>query len=796
MRLSVILGIALLALAVVAKFLPTQYHYYLPNRLEMDVDLSRVEVTPQGDVELYWIKIYRVDNSSDFVKYCAPGYVGCVEPQYSMTPGVVASAWAPDGRPLEYVYKRAVAVFEIPGNVTPATHIKWNEWYLFGATLRQLRAYEAYLNDSYISYGLNVAVKLGNGTMLTCLQKIGEGLLNATCPGYSAAKVIVARVSWRVDYTGSKRLCVYWTTFWQPWWYRWGGYRFTVDIKNPVLEYKGCVPRAAPPRNITAVAGRNAVYFYVDGQLFYTLNTAPIGGEEPWLYTGPYFVAYGGGPTTASAYVAINILDGRAAAHLGRLWLFIGNETLAAPRYALNMEWGSGRLEAGVAFDGLSASVGPGSTRAPSVAVNGPVNVTLHGEPAVVQRGTYFTCDAGEAVARGDAEPLGRGYIVRGPAELYCTHYSVLVREYNSTVRLVGERGRTLAYAPGDVLLPNGTLLRARPITVSFDRPGRVYAVNYTVYYRLFVETPLGVNETWAERGSLFRYGGADVVLGNGTRVVVEPAAVAVAGPARVRPNYTVYYLVRVASPQGVGEEWIPRGSVYRPAAPDPWLPGNGTKFEGLLVNGTPAGAYVVDRPLALYLSYRGKYYWIAVTTPFNKTEGWLRPGEAVRLPPVVDFGNGTRLVDPQPAEVVADGPRDVAVSYRRQYWVEVHGVAEWRGWAYEGAAIRLNETVINGVRYSPEVPYVEVRGPVNKTVRYAASYYAEFRDALGLPDPSAEVSLCGRIFGADLAGRVYAYAETVTPCQLEVRRWPLSPYTLAAIAAAATAFLLKRKKA
>ncbi|MEM0468740.1 MAG: hypothetical protein QXT27_06060, partial [Pyrobaculum sp.] len=152
-----------------------------------------------------------------------------------------------------------------------------------------------------------------------------------------------------------------------------------------------------------------------------------------------------------------------------------------------------------------------------------------------------------------------------------------------------------------------------------------------------------------------------------------------------------------------------------------------------------------------------------------------------------------------QPAEVVADGPRDVAVCYRRQYWVEVHGVAEWRGWAYEGAAIRLNETVINGVRYSPEVPYVEVRGPVNKTVRYAASYYAEFRDALGLPDPSAEVSLCDRIFGADLAGRVYAYAETVTPCQLEVRRWPLSPYTLAALAgivAAATAFLLKRKKA
>jgi hypothetical protein len=88
-------------------------------------------------------------------------------------------------------------------------------------------------------------------------------------------------------------------------------------------------------------------------------------------------------------------------------------------------------------------------------------------------------------------------------------------------------------------------------------------------------------------------------------------------------------------------------------------------------------------------------------------------------------------------------------------------------------------------VRYTPSVPYVEVRGPAAVKVNYTASLYREFRDALGLPNPTASVELCGRRFTADAAGRLYATVETDRECQPKFEAWPLSPYTLAILAAA-----------
>jgi len=128
-------------------------------------------------------------------------------------------------------------------------------------------------------------------------------------------------------------------------------------------------------------------------------------------------------------------------------------------------------------------------------------------------------------------------------------------------------------------------------------------------------------------------------------------------------------------------------------------------------------------------------------------------------------------------------------------------GVAEWRGWADEGSQIRLNETVVGGVRYVPTQPYIEVRGPTSFKPRYTAYYYAQFSDALGLPNPWASVELCGRRFAADGAGGVYAVADTDSPCEVRAESPPLGPYSLAVIgvitaaaAAVAVARLRKRK--
>ncbi|MCX8136726.1 MAG: hypothetical protein N3D83_06730, partial [Pyrobaculum aerophilum] len=111
---------------------------------------------------------------------------------------------------------------------------------------------------------------------------------------------------------------------------------------------------------------------------------------------------------------------------------------------------------------------------------------------------------------------------------------------------------------------------------------------------------------------------------------------------------------------------------------------------------------------------------------------------------------------------------------------------------AYEGAAIRLNETVINGVRYIPLTPRVEVRGPLNTTARYKAVFQTTARDPLGVPDPTAWAYLCGVRFNADALGVIRGAVETDRLCDAVVaRQWPISPYTLALVAVAAVAALI-----
>jgi hypothetical protein len=111
--------------------------------------------------------------------------------------------------------------------------------------------------------------------------------------------------------------------------------------------------------------------------------------------------------------------------------------------------------------------------------------------------------------------------------------------------------------------------------------------------------------------------------LGNGTRWVAEGPASAVAErPLVLAPRYKRQYLVKLETPVNTTEVWVDEGSVFRVDLADPWEPGNGTLFKKLLVNGTLAREFRVDKPMTLWAQYAEVYYWASVETPVDKTAG------------------------------------------------------------------------------------------------------------------------------------------------------------------------------
>jgi hypothetical protein len=230
---------------------------------------------------------------------------------------------------------------------------------------------------------------------------------------------------------------------------------------------------------------------------------------------------------------------------------------------------------------------------------------------------------------------------------------------------------------------------------------------------------------------------------------------------------------------------------------PDPWDLPNGTRFAGLLVNGTAQREFRVDKPMTLRAQYAEIYYWAVVETPANKTAGWMPKGAVLKFPDIINFGNGTRLVEPSVREVAVDRPVKVVVTYaKRQHYVAILGVVEWEGWADAGAVVRLNATVVGGVEYTPAEVVTAWNPGVYRPLFYAA-YRAVARDALGVPNPLATVRLCGAAAQAGLDGSAVVAAYTRELCQPAVEAFPISPYTAAGAAAvaAAAALALKRRK-
>jgi len=712
---------------------------------------------------------------------------------YGVQPVMLASPWLPDGTPIEYTYTRVTALFNAT-DVDPKRDVKW-----FVYTIHFKSIWEEL--PVGVMYGMKLAVKEGYGPVLdfNCLQLVKTRssvvVYNATCPGNTAA-VYSLSAYYLNGYNGKRMFCVYVYYFKQDVWYRARGWGF-----GSMYDYF-CKPWDKPPRNITATVSpwglaQSRVDTYVDGTPVYTLW---VRSNYARFYTGPYDLNILG-LTTPRAFVMLNY-PGIIFKPLGSVLLLMGNDTvMTPPRYVIKaIGWGQTQARVELTHD-QGVAVLPGRTYDNSTVYTWPtVPVRIHGRPAELPYRALVNvtklCPGG-AVVSGRYSWVGGWVKVRGPASIHCAEYPVTFTTPAGNATVIAGFNTTLTWQPPPIVYPNGTRLEADPVSIYVDGPKAV-RVNYTrVYYLVRVVTPLGVNETWAPRGAA---AGAPAVisLGNGTRWVAEGPTSAVAeGPLVLAPRYKRQYLVRLEAPVNSTEVWADEGSTFAVGLPDPWDLPNGTRFAGLLVNGTPARDFRVDKPMTLRARYAEVYYWAVVETPINKTAGWTPKGAVLKFPGIINFGNGTRLVGPSVGEAVVEGPVVLKVEYaKRQHYVKIEGVNRWEGWADAGSAVRLNATVVGGVEYTP-ADVVTVTSPGVYRPLFYAVYKTAVRDVLGVPNPLATVKLCGAAARAGLDGSAVVAAYTRELCQPAVEASPISPYTAAGAAAvvATAALTLKRRK-
>jgi hypothetical protein len=398
-------------------------------------------------------------------------------------------------------------------------------------------------------------------------------------------------------WTGEKKLCIFAESF--------NAAEYVAGRRGSVTLLDYCRPAERSPRNITAAVApwdkkQSRLDIYVDGARF---DTIWIDGPSAKLYTGPYEFGPTLSPgTMATAYVDLNY-PGVVLRPLGSALLLIGNDTvMAPPRYVLKEKGGNVFTQARVelTYD-HGVAVFPGRTYDNSTVYTWPVvPVKIHGRATELPYRALVNaaklCPGG-AVVSGRYSWVGGWVEVRGPASIHCAEYPVEFLLPNGTSLSVrAPFNKTFVWTPPPVVYANGTRLEADPVAVFVEGPKAV-RVNYTrVYYLVRVATPLGVNETWTPRGVAVS-APAVISLGNGTRWVAEGPASAVAeGPLVLAPRYKRQYLVRLEAPVNSTEVWVDEGSTFAVGLPDPWDLPNGTRFAGLLVNGTAQRDFRVDK--------------------------------------------------------------------------------------------------------------------------------------------------------------------------------------------------------
>jgi len=659
-----------------------------------------------------------------------------------------------------------------------------------------------------VRYGLRITAKSDDRPPLdfSCLKYVKtvttrgarREVYNATCPG-NTSTVYYVDVYFMHAWTGEKKLCIFAESF--------NAAEYVAGRRGTRVLLDYCRPAEKPPRNITAAvtpwgAGQSRLDIYIDSARF---DAIWIDGPSAKLYTGPYQFPTSLWLTITVAYVDLNY-PGVVLRPLGSALLLIGNDTvMAPPRYVLKEKGGNVFNQARVElrYD-HGVTVLPGRTYNNStVYAWSVVPVKIHGRTTELPYRALVNaaklCPDG-AVVSGRYRWVGSWVEVRGPTSIHCAEYPVEFLLPNGTSLTVqASFNKTFVWTPPPIVYPNGTRLEADPVSVFVDGPKAV-RVNYSVYYLVRAATPLGVSEIWTPRGAMLSI--PTVYLGNGTRLVpreVDGVAGPVYGPLNVSVTYSRQYLVKLEAPVNATEAWADEGSVFKVDLADPWEPSNGTLFKRLLVNGTSAREFRVDKPMTLKAQYAEVYYWAVVETPANKTAGWMPKGTALKSPDYLDLGNGTRLAEPSVREVVVEGPVALKVEYvKRQYYVKIVGVVEWEGWVDAGAVVRLNATVVGGVEYTP-AEVVTATGPGVYRPLFYAMYRTVVGDVLGVPNPLATVKLCNATASPLPDGSAVVTAYTRELCQPAVEAFPISPYTAAGAAALAAAFALfalkKRKK-
>jgi thermopsin len=301
-------------------------------------------------------------------------------------------------------------------------------------------------------------------------------------------------------------------------------------------------------------------------------------------------------------------------------------------------------------------------------------------------------------------------------------------------------------YLPQALYFNNGTRLfleavyingEPAPYSALGDVPvGSLVIGRYVKQYYVTIEAPGNTTAGWYDVNSTL-YVQPVVYLGNLTRLVEPtPAEVVVSGPLNITVEYARQYYVAINSPINATAGWYNAGSIIVVEEPPVVNLGNSTRLVEPKLNGRPLPVSLeVDGPINATVSYTKQFY-VVLRAPGNTTADWYNAGAVLAIQPVVYFGNGTRLTEPRPAQIVVSAPINATVEYTRQYYVVISAPSNVTGlWVDAGSSITVSEPPVidfgNSTRLvRPEIngtplPYtVTVDRPLDIAVEYTRQYY------------------------------------------------------------------------
>ncbi|MBP1449542.1 MAG: hypothetical protein JZD41_05995, partial [Thermoproteus sp.] len=190
---------------------------------------------------------------------------------------------------------------------------------------------------------------------------------------------------------------------------------------------------------------------------------------------------------------------------------------------------------------------------------------------------------------------------------------------------------------------------------------------------------------------------------------------------------------------------------------------------------------------------------FVSISAPGNRTTGWFDENSTivVDMPPVVDLGNGTRLVNPlingtkPPLTIEVNRPMSFVGTYTKQYLVTYSGPT-WRNqtWINAGATMafnppqiidfgnntRLIDPLINGAR--PPLS-ITVDKPISLSVEYTRQYLVSIRT----PFNNTSVWINAGASYAPPASAISTDSVRLVPAYLSIdgRRAPLTPVAVEA---------------